>query len=133
MITQRRDGSAHASVVNAGVVDHPLTGDPAIGFVIQGGGRVKLPNLRARPMATVVFRSGWEWVSVEGDVDLVGPDDRPDGLASEAMTRVFHEIYVAAIGGSADDWAALDHVIERERHIAVLVRPTRIYSNPPGA
>ncbi len=133
VLTHRLDGTAQASVVNAGIVDHPVTRELAVGFVVQGGGRRKLSNLRVRPMATVVFRSGWEWVGVEGNVDLVGPDDRLDGFASEAVTRVFHEIYAAAIGGTADDWAARDEVIELERHTAVLVRPIRVYSSPPGA
>src|SRR5262245_16797963 len=54
VVTHRSDGTAQASVVNAGVLDHPVTGTPAIGFVVQGGARKKLANLRARPMTTVV-------------------------------------------------------------------------------
>jgi hypothetical protein len=133
VITYRNDGSAQTSVVNAGVVTHPLTGKPAIAFVIQGRGRQKLANLRARPMAAVVFRSGWDWVSVEGSVDLVGPDDRLDDLALEAVLPLFHEIYVASIGGTADDWAARDDAIEQEGHTAVLIRPLRASSNSPVA
>jgi hypothetical protein len=131
VITYRGDGSVQASVVNAGVITHPLTGEPAIGFVVQGGGRRKLANMRARPMATVVFRSGWEWVSVEGHVDLFGPDDRLEGLALDAVLPLFHEIYGAAIGGTADDWTARDDAIEREGHTGALVRPIRVYSNSP--
>ena len=129
VVTYRADGSAHASVVNAGVIDHPVTGEPVVGFVVQGGARHKLGNLRARPLATVVFRSGWDWIAVDGQVDLIGPDDLPEGLAAENMRRVFHEIYVAAIGGSEQEWAVRDDEIEREHHTAVLVRPTRIYPN----
>lgn len=58
-VTSRADGSAQASVVNAGVLDHPVTGEPIVAFVARGGAR-KLANLRARPRVTVVFRSGWE-------------------------------------------------------------------------
>jgi hypothetical protein len=133
VVTHRADGRSHASVVNAGVVEHPVTHDAAIAFVVQGGARKKLSNLRARPVATVVFRSGWDWVAIEGDVDLIGPDDPLDGIDPEVVTSVFHDIYTAAIGGTADDWAPLDEVIERERHTAVLVRPIRVYSNAPGA
>jgi hypothetical protein len=129
VITYRSDGVAHASVVNAGVVTHPLAAQPVIGFVVQGRNRRKLAHLRARPVATVVFRSGWDWVAVEGGVDLVGPDDRLGDLALDAVFAVFHEIYIAAIGGTADDWAARDEVIEREGHTAVFVRPDRVYSN----
>jgi len=129
VVTYRSDSTAHVSVVNAGVLDHLVSGEPVVGFVVQGGGRKKLENLRDRPRATVVFRSDWDWVAVEGDVDLVGPDDRgcvpwPDAIA------VFREVYSAAIGGSADDWAERDDAIEQEHHAVVLVRPTRVYSNP---
>jgi hypothetical protein len=130
VITLRADGTVQASVVNAGVIEHPLTGEPAIGFVIQGGGRKKLTNMRARPMATIVFRSGWDWVAVEGNVDLLGPDDQLGSLGFDAVLRIFHDIYAAAIGGTPDEWSARDDAIEQERHTAVLVRPTRLYSNP---
>ena len=131
-VTYRPDGTAHVSVVNAGVLDHPVSGLPVVGFVVQGGGRRKLENLRAQRSATVVFRSGWDWVAVEGDVDLIGPDDAecmpwPEG------TRIFHEIYAAAIGGAQGDWAERDHAIDEERHAAVLVTPTRVYPNQPHA
>lgn len=128
VVTYRADGSAHASVVNAGVLQHPVSGDPVVGFVVQGRGRKKLDNLRRRRAATVVFRSGWDWVAIEGRVDLIGPDDR-DCLPWPDARAVFHEIYSAAIGGSPDDWAGRDAAIEEERHAAVLVRPARVYSD----
>ena len=130
VVTHRPDGTTQASVVNAGIVDHPITGEPVVGFVVQGGARKKLANLRVKPGATVVFRSGWDWVAIEGDADLVGPDDRLDAVRSEAVVGLFHDIYAAAIGGTPGDWTARDDVVERERHTAVLVRPTRVYSNP---
>jgi hypothetical protein len=129
VVTYRRDGSAQASVVNAGVIDHPLTSEPVVGFVVQGGSRRKLANLRDRPLATVVFRSGWDWVAVEGEVDLVGPEDRLDGFGREEVPNVFHAIYVAAIGGTAEQWSIRDDEIDQEGHTAVLVRPVRAYSN----
>ena len=70
VVTHRPDGTTQASVVNAGIVDHPVTGEPVVGFVVQGGARKKLANLRVKPAATVVFRSGWDWVAIEGDADL---------------------------------------------------------------
>ncbi|MGH9025764.1 MAG: pyridoxamine 5'-phosphate oxidase family protein [Acidimicrobiia bacterium] len=130
VVTLRPDGTAHASVVNAGIVEHPVTRRRAVGFVVQGRARAKLANLRARPVTTVVFRSGWDWVTIDGDVDLVGPDDRLEGVRPESVANVFHEIYAAGIGSAADEWATRDDVIERERHTAVLVRPIRVYSNP---
>jgi hypothetical protein len=128
VVTYRPDGTAHVSVVNAGVVDHPLSGEPAVGFVVQGGGRRKLRYLRVRRAATVVFRSGWDWVAVEGDVDLIGPDDR-DCVSWPAAIGVFREIYAAAIGGTPADWAGRDQAIEDEQHVAVLIRPVRLYGS----
>jgi hypothetical protein len=45
VVTARSDGSAQVSVVNTGVLDHPVTGEPVVGFVARGGAR-KL-NLRS--------------------------------------------------------------------------------------
>ena len=129
--TTRADGSAQASVVNAGVLDHPVTGEPVVGFVARGAVR-KLANLRVRPRVTVVFRSGWEWVAVEGNADLAGPDDLLEGLEPSDIPRLLRDVYAAAVGGTHDDWAALEQVMATERHTAVLVRPARVYSNPEG-
>ena len=56
-------------MVNAGVLDHPVTGRPVVGLVARGGSR-KLANLRARPQATIVVRAGWEWAAAEGPAGL---------------------------------------------------------------
>ena len=117
-----------ASVVNAGVLQHPLTGESIVGFAIRGGAK-KLANLRARPRATVVFRSGWEWVAVEGPVELAGPDDPLDGLAPDRILPLLRGIYAAAVGGTADDWAGMDGQMREERHAAALVSAERVYSN----
>ena len=72
--TTRADGSVHASLVNAGVLDDPIGGRPAVGAVVRADTR-KLRLLRRTQRATIVFRSGWEWVAVDGPVTLIGPDD----------------------------------------------------------
>lgn len=126
--TPRIDGTAPASVVNAGVLDHPVTGDPVVAFVARGGAR-KLANLRARPYATVVFRVGWEWVATEGTTELVGPDDALSGLDPDALPQLLRDVFTAA-GGTHDDWDEYDRVMAAECRTAVLVRPTRVYSNP---
>jgi len=131
VVTARADASAQVSVVNAGVLDHPVTGEPVIGFVARGGAK-KLPNLRSRPRMTVVFRSGWDWVAVEGDAELAGPDDVVAGFDPSDVPRLLRVVYAAAVGGSEVDWGDLDAVMAAERHTAVLVRPSRIYSNPGG-
>lgn len=124
--TLRPDGTAHSSVVNACVLNHPVTGEPVVGFVSRGGAR-KLTYLRERSRTTVLFRSGWEWVAVEGDAELAGPDDALPGFNHRNLPQLLREIYAAAAGGTADDWAGLDDAMTSERHTAVLVRPVRTY------
>src|SRR2546421_743686 len=48
MSTLRPDSTIQSSLVNAGVLDHPVTGKPVVGLVARGQTR-KLANLRARP------------------------------------------------------------------------------------
>jgi PPOX class probable F420-dependent enzyme len=121
--TTRDDGTVQSSVVNAGVLDHPVTGDPVVGLVAAGSSR-RLVNLRARPRATVVIRAGWRWAGVEGPVDLAGPDDPLAGVESDALPGLLRDIFTAA-GGAHDDWDEYDRVMATERRVAVLVRPER--------
>ena len=130
VVAQRADGSPYASVVNAGVLFHPVTGDRVVGFVTRGGSK-KLPNLRRDPRVTVVFRSGWDWVAIEGDAELAGPEDPLVGVAKEDLGSLLRDIYAAAVGGTADDWQELDQKMADERHTAVFVRPIRGYSGTP--
>ena len=128
--TLRRNGSAQSSVVNAGVLDHPLTSQPVVGFVTAGGAR-KLDNLRRDPRCTVVVRAGWQWASVEGDAELIGPDDPRPEVGAEALRQLLRDVFRAA-GGTHDDWDAYDRVMAEQRRAAVLVTPRRTYSNPTG-
>lgn len=126
VVTQRNDGSPQTSVVNAAVVEHPVTREPVVGFVIRGE-TLKHRHLRQQPRASVVFRVGWEWIAVEGDVDLAGPDDRLAGVAPTTLPGLLADIYTAALGGAREDW---EEFARTEGQLAVLVRPTRVYSNP---
>jgi PPOX class probable F420-dependent enzyme len=127
LATARGDATIQASVINAGVLDHPLTGVPVVGLVARGGTR-KLENFRGRPQATIVARSGWEWVAVEGEVDLVGPDDPSSSIDADALRLLLRAVFKAA-GGEHDDWDEYDRVMAEDRRTAVLITPTRIYSN----
>ncbi len=126
--TLRADGTIQSSVVNAGVLDHPLTGRPAVALVARGHSR-KLANLRARPRATVVVRAGWQWASAEGPVELAGPDDPFGDMDAGRIRILLREIFTAA-GGTHDDWDTYDRVMAEERRTAVLITPDRVYSNP---
>ena len=123
--TARADGTVQATVVNAGVLDHPLDGRPLVGLVAQGGS-AKLRHLRARPQITVTFRAGWQWMTVEGAAELAGPDDPLDGVDGERLRLLLREIFTAA-GGTHDDFDEYDRVMAAERRTAVLLTPTRVY------
>ena len=122
----RANGLPRASVVNAAVVNHPVTGEPIVAFVSRGVAR-KLSDIRDRPRVTVVFRSGWEWIAVEGPAELAGPLDPLPGLANESVRLLLRTVYAAAVGGSSDDWAELDASMAAEGHTAVLVQVVRVY------
>jgi PPOX class probable F420-dependent enzyme len=123
--TSRADGSIQSSVVNAGVLDHPTSGLPVVGFVAAGASH-RLGNLRGRPRATVVIRAGWQWAGVEGPVQLAGPDDALDGVDAERLRLLLREIFTAA-GGVHDDWDEYDRAMRDERRVAVLVEPARTF------
>lgn len=126
-VTRRADHSPHSTVVNAGVLPHPVTGDPAAAFVAAGGTR-KLVHLRADPTIALTIRAGWQWTTVEGTATLIGPDDPDPAIDPEQLRRLLREIFQAA-GGTHDDWDEYDRVMAAERRAAVFVQPDRITGN----
>ena len=128
IVTLRADHTPQTSVVNAGVMAHPVTGAEVVAFVAAGRAR-KLAHLRADPTITVVVRAGWQWVAVEGRAELIGPDDPHPDVNDERLRFLLREVFTAA-GGTHDDWVTYDRVMREERRTAVLVTPTRVYSNP---
>ena len=118
----RADGTPHTSLVNAGVLDHPVTGTPVVGYVTYGP--VKLRNLRARPATSILWRAGWRWAGVDGPSELVGPGD----TGAEELRLLLRAIFTAA-GGTHDDWDTYDRVMRAEGRVAVLVEPVRVYGN----
>ena len=118
----RADGTPHSSLVNAGVLDHPITGTPVVGYVTYGP--VKLRNLRARPATSILWRAGWRWAGLDGTSELIGPGDTdPESL------RVLLRAVFTAAGGTHDDWDAYDAAMLAEGRVAVLVEPTKVYGN----
>jgi len=125
--TLRADQTIQASLVNAGVLPHPVTGsDDVLAFVTYGA--AKLRNLHGRRQVTVTIRSGWQWATVEGTAELIGPDDPHPAVDAERLRLLLREIFAAA-GGTHDDWDAYDAEMVDQRRTAVLVTPTRVYSN----
>jgi PPOX class probable F420-dependent enzyme len=128
--TLRADGGVQSSVVNAGVLAHPVRGGQVVGLVAIGGTR-KLRHLRADPRVTIVARAGWQWASVEGDAEIIGPDDAHPEVDGEALRLLLREVFLAA-GGTHDDWDTYDRVMAEERRAVVLIVPRRVYTNPQG-
>ena len=65
----------------------------------------------------VTFRSGWEWVAVEGPARIAGGEP-----------QLLRDVFTAA-GGTHDDWDEYDRVMAEERRTAVFVAPARITGN----
>ena len=132
MLVTTRPGRAEpwVAVVNAAVIDHPLTGQVVVGFVARPG--AKLTNLRRHPQATLVARAGWEWTAVAGTAELCGPDDALDDIDPDQRRQLLRDIYHAA-GGRHSDLDHYDSTMLAERRCAVLVHPERIWSNPAGS
>lgn len=126
--TLRPGGGIQSTVVNAGVLPHPSTGSDVVGLVAAGTSR-RLENLRRDPTATITVRAGWQWASVEGAAELIGPDDPDPTVDSERLRQLLRDVFVAA-GGTHDDWDEYDRAMADERRVVVLIDPTRAYSNP---
>lgn len=126
--TVRADGSIQSTVVNAGVLVHPVRGHEVVAFVARAGTR-KIEHLRRDPRVALQWRAGWAWVTVEGTAELAGPDLPLPGLETDRLRLLLREIFLAA-GGQHEDWAEYDRVVAAERRVAVLVSPTRVYRNP---
>ncbi|MFE0633367.1 TIGR03618 family F420-dependent PPOX class oxidoreductase [Streptomyces sp. NPDC058864] len=122
--TLRADHTVQSSVVNAGVIRHPMDGTDVVAFVTYG--KVKLANLRVRPRLAVTVRSDWSWSTVEGEAEIVGPDDPHPAFDAIPVHQLLREIYVAA-GGTHEDWDEFDRVMAAERRAGVLVKPVRSY------
>lgn len=125
---RRGNLAPHATVVNAGVVAHPVTAEPVVAFVTAGGAH-KLALLRRDPLLSITIRAGWQWVTVEGAAELVGPDDALVDVDQEDLRLLLRSIFSAA-GGSHEDWDGYDRTMREERRTAVLVAAERVYSNP---
>jgi PPOX class probable F420-dependent enzyme len=125
--TLRAAGTIQSSVVNAGVLKHPVADALVVGFTTRGGS-AKLANLRARPRATIVVRAGWDWAAVEGPVEFAGPADPLPGVDPEGLRVLLRDVFTAA-GGTHDDWPTYDRVMAEERRAVVMIAPERVYSN----
>ena len=92
----RGDRPPHVSVVNTGVVGHPVTGESVV--ALRDGGRRSrsFAYLRADPAVAVTVRAGWLWVTVEGAAELIGPDDPSPHVDADGLRLLLREIFWAA-------------------------------------
>lgn len=130
LATCTKHGAPAVSVINAGIISHPITSEPIIALVARGG-TAKLRSLRSNPKCAVVFRHRWDWVAVHGRAQLAGPDDPFMSADRDDFPRLLRDIYRAA-GGRHPDLDEYDRVMASEGRTAVLIRPDRFVTNPPG-
>lgn len=121
----RPDGTVHGSLVSAGVLEHPVSGEPSVGVVV-GGGSHKLRLFHDRGRATALIKDGFRWVSVEGPVHFIGPDDPHP--AAPPVADVIRSVFTVA-GGTHDNWDEFDRVMAAERRCAVFISVDRIQTN----
>ena len=122
----RPDGTISSSVVNLGLFAHPIDGASTVAFVVRGSS-YKRRRLRIDPRVSVTVHAGWEWQSVEGTAELIGPLD-PHPSASVDVPALLRAVFRAA-GGEHEDWDEYDRVMAQEQRTAVFVTPTRVYGN----
>ena len=128
--TTQADGRVLSSVVNCGVVDHPVTGEASVALVSRGRA-ARVGHVRRGSEVTIAARRGWNWVGVTGPADLVGPSDIPVGMDADAVRLLLRDVFSAA-GGSHDDWHEYDRVMAEDERVVVFVSPQRVLGNTPN-
>ena len=125
--TAQASGDVLSSVINCGVMAHPVTGEPCVAFVSRGPA-ARLAHIRRGSSVTIAVRRGWAWRSVTGSADIIGLDDDADGFDEERIRLLVREVYQAA-GGEHDDYDEYDREMVKDRRAAVFVRPEHIRGN----
>lgn len=126
----RSDGSVHSSVINAGVTEHPVTGEEVVAAVLRGPSW-KLARLRETQRCTLLFRAGWQWASIDGPVDIIGPVDHVAGFEPADVPALLRSVFAAA-GGTHDDWDEYDRVMAQDGRTAIFIHPERLQGAMPG-
>ena len=120
-------GSPHVSIINAGVMDNPVTGETSVACVVRANAR-KARLLRDDPRAAIAFRHRWDWVAVHGNAQLIGLDDPAEGFDNDNLPELLREVFRSA-GGTHDDWDTYDRVMARQRRLAIFITLDHITSN----
>jgi len=125
--TTQADGRVLSSIVNCGVMDHPVTGERCVGLVSRGGA-ARLGHIRRGSQVTIAARRGWAWRSVTGPADIIGPDDERDGFDADRVRLLLREAFQAATG-THDDYDEYDRVMLEDRRAAVFIAADRVRGN----
>ena len=80
--TLRSDGTIQTSLVNAGVMRHPISGEEVVAFVTYGRAKLGEPPRSVRQV-NVSFRSGWQMDRSRRH----GRDHRPRTIPTPTSTR----------------------------------------------
>ena len=123
----RKDGSPHTSVVNAGVMDHPVTGALSVALVVRANA-AKIRMMRRDPRVAITFRHSWDWMSVHGTASLIGLDDPAEGFDMADLPELLRQVFRSA-GGTHDDWDEYDRVMAAQRRLAVFIAIDRLSDN----
>ena len=126
--TTQVDGRVLSSVVNCGMIEHPLTGATCVAFV-SGSRAARLKHIDRGSQVTITARRGWAWSSVTGPADLIRPEQVPETIDKEQMRLLLREVFHAA-GGVHDDLEEYDRAMAQEGRVVVCVTPERVLGNP---
>ena len=126
--TTQVDGRVLSSVVNCGMIEHPLTGATCVAFV-SGSRAARLKHIDRGSQVTITARRGWAWSSVTGPADLIRPEQVPESIDKEQMRLLLREVFHAA-GGVHDDLEEYDRAMAQEGRVVVCVTPERVLGNP---
>ena len=129
--TTQRDGRVLSSLVNCGVIAHPVSGEARVAMV-SGGKAARLDHVRRGSEVTVAVTRGWNWVGVTGPAELIGPADQAAEVDADATRLLIREIFTAA-GGTHDNFDEFDKAMAEDGRTAVLITPDRIIGNSPAA
>ena len=110
--TTQADGRVLSTVVNCGMIKHPLTGSTCVAFV-SGGNAARLKHVDRGSQVTVSVRRGWSWSSATGPADLIRSESLPEGINAEEMRLLLREVFHAA-GGVHDDLEEYDRAMAEE-------------------
>ena len=125
--TIQKDGGILSSVVNCGVLPHPITQELCVAFV-SAGGAARLKHIERGSEVTVAIRREWKWVSVSGEADLFGPEHLPENFDPEQLRILLRDVFISA-GGVHDDFEEYDKVMASEKRVVVCVGVGQIRGN----